>query len=30
LDIRTLPAGMYYLRVFAEGQAGEMLKFSKQ
>jgi hypothetical protein len=30
LDVRTLPAGMYYLRVFAEGQAGEMLKFSKQ
>ena len=30
LDVHTLPAGMYYLRVFAEGQAGEMLKFSKQ
>nr|WP_290939438.1 T9SS type A sorting domain-containing protein [Haliscomenobacter sp.] len=30
LDIHTLPAGLYYLRVFAEGQAGEMLKFNKQ
>ncbi len=30
LDIHTLPSGMYYLRVSAEGQAGEMLKFSKQ
>jgi hypothetical protein len=30
LDIHTLPAGMYYLRVSAEGQVGEMLKFSKQ
>jgi len=30
LDIHTLPAGLYYLRVFAEGQIGEMLKFNKQ
>lgn len=30
LDIHTLPAGLYYLRVFADGQAGEILKFNKQ
>lgn len=30
LDVHALPAGMYYLRVNAEGQAAEMLKFSKQ
>ena len=30
VQVDKLPAGMYYLRIFNEGQAGEMLKFSKQ
>lgn len=30
VEVGTLPAGLYYLRVYTEGQAGEMLKFTKQ
>ncbi|AEE54657.1 T9SS type A sorting domain-containing protein [Haliscomenobacter hydrossis] len=30
VEVGTLPSGLYYLRIYTEGQAGEMLKFSKQ
>ena len=30
LDVTNLSAGMYFVRINAEGQAGEMLKFTKQ